>query len=120
MSGTINLEAKYDFTVGGPEDRTPEITMTLADLDFDHESVKHLDFGGPVTDEDIFNGTVTSAKVIIISSSLQGGDIKINASSAIPIAEGAGWLMFVNPNGGITSLTVTTTAAAKFKVMSFE
>ena len=120
MSGTIDLESKYSFTVGGPDDRTPEITLALAAMDFDSESVKHLNYGAPVTDEDIFNGTVADAKVLIITSSLQGGDVKINNSDAIPIAEGAGWFLYINPNGGITSLTLTTTVAAKFKVMMFE
>lgn len=120
MSGTLDLTSVYSFTVGGPNDRTPEITLALADMAFDHESVKHLDFGGPVTDQDIFNGTMTTAKVVVISSSLQGGDIKINGSSAIPIAPDEGWFLYANPNGGITSLTVTTSAAAKFKVMMFE
>jgi len=120
MSGIINLESKYDFTVGSLTDRAPEITLALADLGFDHESVKHLEYGGPVTDEDIFNGTVTNAKVLIITSTLQGGDVKINNSDAIPIAPDEGWFLYVNPNGGITSLTLTTTAAAEFKVMTFE
>ena len=120
MSGTIDLESKFSFTVGEPTDRTPEITLALAAMDFDSESVKHLDYGAPVIDEDIFNGTVVTAKVLIITSSLQGGDVKINNSDAIPIAPGEGWFLYVNPNGGITSLTLTTGAAAKFKVMSFE
>jgi hypothetical protein len=119
MSGTIDLEAKYSFTVGGPNDRTPEITLALAAMGFVSESVKHLDYGAPVVDEDIFNGTVGTAKVVVITSSLQGGDIKVNNSDAIPIAEADGWFMYVNPAGGITSLLLTTTAAAKFKVMMF-
>jgi hypothetical protein len=120
MSGTLDLQTVYSFTVGGPNDRTPEITLALEAMAFDHESVKHLDYGGPVTDEDIFNGTLTSAKVVIITSTLEGGFVKVNNSDAIPIKANEGWFLYANPDGGLTSLTLTTAAAAKFKVMAFQ
>ncbi len=121
MAGTLTIAGTLEFSVGeGTEDRAPIVNFGITEMAFDRESIKHLDYAGVVTDEDIFNAGMTAAKGFMISSSFHGGDIRINGGTAIPIAEGAGWIQYINPDGGITSLTVTTTDAAKFTLYMFE
>ncbi len=62
---------------------------------------------------------MTTAKIVMIRSSHHGGDLKVNGGTAIPIAEGTGWMSLLNPAGGVTSLTLTTTDAASFEVWIF-
>ena len=125
MSGTITVKASLEYDAGYPgaagheSDRRPLLNLEFLDQVYSNKTVLDLTYSTAITDEDFFVGTATSAKVVLIRSTLHGGDLKINGGTAVPIAEGAGWALFVNPAGGVTALTLTTTDAANFDVHIF-
>ncbi len=123
MSGTVSIEGKISFQIGDSQaDRNPEINFELADLVYGPMSTYHLEYGTAVTDQDVLLGTITNAKVVFIRSTHHGGTIKINGGTGLTIdpQPTGGWLIFANPSGGITTLTLTTTDAAKFELMLFQ
>jgi len=120
MAGTLDMGIEASFDVGGAEDRRPMIHVALEAMAFDHETVIHSNITGAVTDQDLLDGTVTSAKVVLVSADLGEGVIKMNGGTGVPVNSAGGWLCFANPNGGVTTLSVTTTDDAKFKVFLFE
>jgi len=125
MAGTLTVKASLEYdagytgTLAHASDQRPILNLEFLDQVYTNKSVLDLTYSGAVTDEDIFAGTASSAKVVLVRSTLHGGDLKINGGTAIPVSEGAGWVLFVNPAGGITSLTLTTTDAANFDVHIF-
>lgn len=123
MSGTVNIEGKISFQIGDSQaDRNPEINFAIENLVYGPMSTHHLEYPATVTDEDILLGTIVDAKVLFIRSTHHGGILKINGSTGVPIdpQPSGGWLVFANPGGGITALTLTTTDAAKFELMLFQ
>lgn len=120
MAGTLDISVEASFDVGGAEDRRPMINTALEAMAFDHESVMHVNIAGAVTDQDMLEGSVTSAKAVLVYSDLGSGLVKMNGGSGVPVSSAGGWLCFACPDGGVTTLSVTTTADAKFKVFLFE
>ena len=125
MAGTLSVRASLEYDAGytgasaHESDRRPLLNLEFLNQVYSNKTVLDLNYTGAITDEDIFVGTATSAKVVLIRSTLHGGDLKINGGTAVPVAEGAGWVLFVNPAGGVTSLTLTTTDSASFDVHLF-
>lgn len=83
-----------------------------------------FDFTSAATDDVVPFGSITSAKVVLITSSAGGCSVKINANAnAIPVAGGtnAGFFLWCNAvaTGGITAMTVSTTGAAQVKIQLF-
>lgn len=79
-------------------------------------------YSGAVADDPVDFGTINSAKAVFIE--VGGGqsavDVKFNGNATpIAINDGDGGYMWVNRNGGITQMNVTTTAAATVKVVVF-
>lgn len=123
MSGTVSIEGKISFQIGEAQaDRNPEINFAIDDLVYGPMSAYHLEFPALVTDENVLLGTITDAKVVFVRSTHHGGVLKINGGTGVLIdpQPTGGWLIFANPSGGITSLTLTTTDAAKFELMLFQ
>ena len=126
MAGVANITGKIAFILGAhANDKNPEINFKMENLAYGPLGVHHLEWGSAVTDEDILYGTITDAKVVFIRSYQGGGIVKVNGGTGIqidppPTDEDGGWFIFANPSGGITSLTVTTTGAAKFEAMLFQ
>lgn len=120
MAGTITINTTMEYDDGGGlNDRRPIVKLDLVDMAYTQKTIFDLVYDDAVADKDIFQGSMTDAKIVMIRSSHHGGDLKINAGEAIPIAEASGWMSIINPAGGITSLTITTTDAASFEVWIF-
>jgi len=120
MAGTITINTTMEYDDGGGEnDRRPIVKLDLVDMAYTQKTVFDLVYASLVTNQSILQGSLTNAKVVMIRSSHHGGDLKVNTGTAIPIAEGQGWMSLINPSGGITALTLTTTDAARFEVWIF-
>lgn len=81
-----------------------------------------FDFTGAETDTAVPFGSITSAKVLVAWCDTTGCTMKINgATQTIPVAGGdsQGFLLWCNPDGGVTAITVSTAGAAKVSVKLF-
>lgn len=65
-------------------------------------------------------GQIADAKACYIEVVAGSGDLKINgATQVLGIHVDGGFWVWFNPNGGLTALTVTTTANATFRSYMF-
>jgi hypothetical protein len=65
-------------------------------------------------------GRITDARACFSEVITGDGDLKINgATPVLPISANGGFWIWFNPNGGLSALTVTTTANASFRVYMF-
>jgi len=90
-----------------------------AELIYSERNVDDISIVGAQVDVDLM-GRITNAKACFIEVESGVGDIKINAAAQVlEISAAAGFWIWFNPAGGLTALTVTTTAAAKFRLYMF-
>lgn len=74
---------------------------------------------GATADLDVM-GNMADAKAAFIEQVSGDGDWKINgATPVLPVESPGGFWIWFNPAGGLTALTLTTAAAAEFRVYLF-
>lgn len=90
-----------------------------AELVYAERSIDDVVITGAQVDQDLM-GRITNAKACYLEVVAGEGQLKINgAAPSLPVNSDGGFWVWVNPNGGLTELTVTTTANATFRVYMF-
>ncbi|KKM05631.1 hypothetical protein LCGC14_1752110 [marine sediment metagenome] len=111
ISGTIAFPLAAEST---PPSRTYSYTLVYTE-----KSTKDLTVTGIQADVDLLNG-ITDAKAVFVECLTGDGTIEVNSAVlGVDIAAAGGWFQWANPAGGLTELTVTTTADATFRVYVF-
>lgn len=88
-------------------------------LNYTEKSVKDLVLVGAQADQDLLNG-ISDAKAVWIECLTGAGTIEVNGAAAgVALKAGSGFFSWYNPDGGLTTCTVTTTADASFRVYVF-
>ena len=112
---TLTIAGTISFPLGA--EATPPTRAFNASLIYTQRSVDDV-VVGIVTDQNLM-GHITDAKACYIEMASGDIDLKVNASTAIPLSIDGGFWVWFNPNGGLTSLTVSSAAAAAFRVYLF-
>ena len=90
-----------------------------AELDYTQKNTSDVVIVGIVADQDLLGG-ISDVKAAYIEVVSGAGDLKINAAATVlSIDSSGGFWIYFNPNGGLSALTVTTTANATFRVYLF-
>jgi hypothetical protein len=113
IAGTLTLPIE-DGQAVAPVDLTLQFVFTQS-LDID------LSYSVLTTDDPISLGTMATggAKLLLIKSSVGGCTVKLNGSSDSLSIGITGYLLYTSPSGGVvTELSVTTTGAAKVKILA--
>lgn len=114
---TLTIDGTLSFPLGG-ESNPPERPFK-AQLNYDQKRDSEIAISGAQNDVSLMEG-MTDAKACYIEVLVGGGDLKVNgATTPLPLSVDGGFWVWFNPNGGLTTLTVTTTADAKFRVYLF-
>lgn len=114
---TLTIAGTLSFPMGA--EATPPSRSFSASLIYTQKSTDDVVIVGAQTDENLM-GRITSAKACYIEVVAGAGDLKINgATEILPVDVDGGFWVWFNPNGGLTSLTVTTAADATFRVYMF-
>lgn len=113
---TLTYQGTLSFPLG--DEASPPSTPFSFSLVYTQRNVDDLVFGGAVTDEDIM-GKVVDAKAVYMECLTGGGSFKMNTGGAVPLKPGSGSMCWFNPDGGLTVLTLTTTAASSFRLYMF-
>lgn len=111
---------KIDGTIQFPIASEAELSSRpySAELPYTERNIDDIVLVGAQADEDLM-GKIANAKACYIEVLTGNGDLKVNAGAALPITVDGGFWIWFNPNGGLTSLTVTTTANASFRIYMF-
>lgn len=114
---TLTIAGTIAFSLG--EEATPPSRPYSASLIYTEKVDNEVVITGAQADVDLM-GLITDAKAAFIEMEAGEGDLKINA--AVPVlalhVDGGFWVWF-NPNGGLTALSITTTADAKLRAYLF-
>lgn len=111
ISGTISFPLAAEATASS---RTFSSTLVYTE-----KNVDDVVISGAQVDQDLM-GRITDAKACYIECAVGGGDLKVNgATPVLPISVDGGFWVWLNPNGGLTALTVTTSGDATFRVYMF-
>lgn len=114
---TLTISGTITFPLGAEAD--PPKRGFSAQLVYDQKRDNEIAITGAQVDVD-FMGAITDAKACYIEVLVGAGDLKINgATETLPLSEDGGFWVWFNPNGGLTSLTVTTADNAKFRIYLF-
>lgn len=115
---TLTIAGTVQFPLGS--EANPPSTPFSAALSYTERNVDDVDFSGAVADQDLM-GRITDAKACFVQMLVGDGELKVNGSTpTVPIATtGNGFWIWFNPNGGLTALTITTSAAARVRVYMF-
>jgi len=114
---TLTIAGTISFPLGA--EATPPTRTFSASLIYTQRTVDDVGITGAQTDQSLM-GRLTDAKACYIEVETGEGDLKINGSTEVlPISVDGGFWAWFNPNGGLTALSVTTTANAKFRVYMF-
>lgn len=114
---TLKIEGTISFPLG--EEATPPSRPYSAELIYDEKNVDDISLTGAQADIDLM-GRIADAKACYIEVEQGAGDLKINgATQTLPISTDGGFWVWFNPNGGLSSLTVTTAASSKFRMYMF-
>lgn len=113
---TLKVDGTIAFPLG--DEGTPPSRPFSYELSYSERNVGDLVFSGAVTDEDIM-GKIADAKAVFIECLSGGGTLKANGGTGIPLAPGVGNFQWYNSSGGLSSLTLTTTGAASFRLSMF-
>ena len=114
---TLTISGTIAFPLG--EEATPPSRPFSASLVYSERNVDDVVITGAQADQDLM-GRMTDAKACYIEVEAGAGDLKINgAATTLEVSVDGGFWVWFNPNGGLTALTVTTTADAAFRVYMF-
>ena len=114
---TLTIEGTISFPLG--DEGTPPERAFSAQLNYTERNVDDVVLSGAQADIDLM-GRITDAKACYIECTTGGGDLKVNgATQVLAISVDGGFWIWFNPAGGLTALTVTTSASAAFRVYMF-
>ena len=114
---TLTIAGTISFPLG--DEATPPSRDYSAALIYSQRSIDDVVIAGAQADVDLM-GQISDAKACYIEVVAGDGEFKINgATPSLPVSVDGGFLIWLNPNGGLTALTVTTTANATFRVYTF-
>lgn len=114
---TLTIAGTISFPLG--VEATPPSRPFSASLIYSQRNVDDVDIVGAQVDQSLM-GRLTNAKACYIEVKAGVGALKINGvAQPIDISIDGGFWIWFNPNGGLTSLTVSTTADAGFRVYMF-
>jgi hypothetical protein len=114
---TLTIAGTISFPLG--EEANPPSRSFSAQLIYDQKNVDDVVITGAQADVDLM-GLITDAKACYIEVTVGAGDLKVNVSTPVlAISVDGGFWIWFNPNGGLTALSVTTAADAKFRVYMF-
>lgn len=112
---------KINGTIAFPlaDEATLSSRPFAAELVYTERNIDDINIVGAQADQDLM-GRITDAKACYIEVVAGAGDLKINgATPVLAISVDGGFWVWFNPNGGLTALTVSTTADASFRVYMF-
>ena len=114
---TLTIAGTISFPMGA--EATPPSRPFSASLIYTQKNTDDVVITGAQVDQNLM-GRITNAKACYIEVELGSGDLKINgAATVLNVDVDGGFWVWFNPNGGLTALTVTTTADSKFRVYMF-
>jgi hypothetical protein len=112
---------KIDGTIAFPiaDEASLSSRPFSAELVYTERNVDDVVIVGAQADQDLM-GRLGDAKACYIEVVVGDGDLKVNgAAQEIAISSDGGFWIWFNPNGGLSTLTVTTAANATFRVYMF-
>lgn len=110
---TLTIEGTISFPLGA--EASPPSRPFKATLVYDQKESSDVKVVGAQASVDLM-GLITDAKACYIEVISGTGELKINgAATTLEIAPTGGFWVWFNPDGGLTALTVTTTADAVFR-----
>lgn len=115
---TLTIAGTVQFPLGS--EANPPSTPFSASISYTQRNVDDVTLTGVVNDEDLM-GKITDAKAVFLQMLVGDGLIKVNGvADETPIAtSGNGFWVWFNPAGGLTALTISTTADARIRVYMF-
>lgn len=114
---TLTISGTISFPLG--EEASPPSRPFEAELVYTERNVDDIALVGAQADIDLM-GRITDAKACYIEVEAGAGELKINgAANALLISVDGGFWIWFNPNGGLSALTITTSATASFRLYMF-
>ena len=114
---TLKIEGTISFPIAAEAELSSR--PYSAELVYSERNIDDVVIAGAQVDQDLM-GRITDAKACYIEVIQGDGALKVNGSTpTLPIDSSGGFWVWFNPNGGLTALTVTTTANAEFRVYMF-
>jgi hypothetical protein len=114
---TLTIAGTLSFPLG--TEASPPARSFTASLVYTQRNVDDITITGAQVDQNLM-GRITNAKACYLEAETGSGEIKVNgAATTVPLSVDGGFWIWFNPNGGLTSLTVTTSATAKFRLYMF-
>jgi len=111
VSGTISFPIAAEST---PPSRSFSFT-----LNYTKKVTKDLELTGAQVDVDLLDG-IADAKAVYVECLVGSGTLEANAATAgSDVTAGNGFYAWFNPDGGLTTFTVTTGADATFRYYIF-
>ncbi len=114
---TLTIAGTISFPLA--DEASPPSRDFSAALIYSQRSIDDVVLVGAQSDIDLM-GQLTDAKAAYVECIAGEGALKINgATPTIPISVDGGFWIWLNPGGGLTAFSVTTSANASFRVYLF-
>ena len=114
---TLKIDGTIQFPIASEADLSSR--PYSAELIYSERNIDDIVLVGAQADEDLM-GKLADAKACYIEVIAGQGDLKVNGATQVqPISSDGGFWVWFNPNGGLTALTVTTSANASFRIYMF-
>ncbi len=113
---TLTIAGTISFPLA--DEASPPSRDYSAQLIYTERSVDDVAIVGAQADVDLM-GRITDAKACYVECIVGAGDFKVNGGTALEVSVDGGFLIWLNPNGGMTALTVTTAADSSFRLYLF-
>lgn len=114
---TLQIDGTISFPLAA--EANPSSRPFSASVVYTERNVDDVVIVGAQVDQDLM-GRITDAKACYIECVEGDGDLKVNgATPVINISVDGGYWVWLNPNGGLTALTVTTSGNSTFRVYMF-
>jgi len=114
---TLSISGTISFPLG--TEASPPSRSFSSQLVYTERNVDDVVITGAQADVDLM-GRITDAKACYLEVESGDGTLKVNGSATtVPVSSIGGFWIWFNPSGGLTALTVTTTANASFRVYMF-
>ena len=114
---TLKIDGTIQFPLA--DEATLSSRPYSAELVYGERNVDDVVLVGAQADIDLM-GRIVDAKACFIEAITGDGDLKVNGSTPVlPLSSISGFWIYFNPNGGLSALTVTTSANASFRVYMF-
>ena len=114
---TLTVTETISFALAA--EGTPPSTGRTFTLVYTEKVTRDLVVTGAQVDVDLLNG-IADAKAVFVECLTGAGTIEVNGATAgVDLKAAVGWFEWLNSDGGLTALTVTTTADASFRLYIF-